>query len=200
MSDPFGSDSLDSLFASAMEAERLHPQKPRMKNAEPETPKKLKTKDYYTLPENWIPGRVVALMHEESRTLIGNFREYTHKREKGCRDLQRIDGPVEAPVAIEYVRGWEVLGDRAPQFQAQTWTSTQEILMPELRLAYLGVSAKTVLLTAFLSFGGIVRVELKEHTRFVSPTGNRLLTLPTGTNVLEVMDLDGKIELRKELL
>lgn len=189
-------ESLDDLFAEAKEvvAERVAA-RISLKAAT----KVIKlNRETYSLPENWERRRGIALIHEESSSLIGNYSEWFHKRIPGCRKLVREDTPI-AIDHTERIKGWEHLGEiKEHLIEAQRWTSERKVLM-ELTLAELGVHAEMVELKVCLSFGGIVRVELMDHTTFSSLDGRTILTIPRGVNVLETMGIDSKVALRKEL-
>lgn len=200
--NPFAPDDLSDLWAEAQKAERLNPQ-PRMVNlgTKPERGDRLKTngRELFQLDEYWEARRGIALIHEESRTLIGNFKEYVHKRVAGCRKLLRTDEPVQIH-ATEFISGWEHLGEEIKlRCDPQIWTDTREVVHPSLVLSALGVHAEVVMLRVMLSFGGIARVELAEPTRFTSPDARTILTLSAGVNVLECMSLEAKVALRQEL-
>lgn len=198
--DPFAPDDLSDLWSDAQRAERLHPQRPRMTAAKPALAKAIAPSVLYTDPQYWEPRRGIALIHEASRTLIGNFQEYVHTRSRGCRKLVRVDEPI-AIHATEFIHGWEHLGaEERIRFEPQVATETREILLPDLILPALGVHATAVLVRVCLHYGGIIRVELTQHTQLVSPDGRMHLTLTAGLNVLECMSLDSKVALRKEMM
>lgn len=186
---------LDSLWAESRRALReAEERKPKLAP----TPK-ASVRETYTLPENWLPGRILALIHEESHSLIGNYQEFSHRTEKGARKLVRLEGPA-VPTGTEIVRGWEHLGaeTKGHLIEAQVWEVEREVVI-DLPLALLGVHASGVPLKVCLRFGAIVRAELKDHTTFSSLDGQMVITLPRGTNVLEVLSLEGKLALREEL-
>lgn len=197
--NPFTPDDLSDLWNETQKAERLHPQRPVMKAAKLSPPKRIDTLALFTDPKNWEARRGIALIHEESRSIIGNFREYVHKSSRGCRKLVRVDEPISIQ-ATEYIHGWEHLGEEEKiRFAPVTSTHTQELVLEDLVLSALGVHATVTSVRAVLSYGGIIRVELLDHTQFTSPDGRVHLTLAAGLNVLEVMSLESKIALRKEL-
>lgn len=200
---PPPTDDLLDLWSETQRAERLHPQKPIIKNAtlpsKREQRASIHGSELYTLPEYWEPRRGIALIHEESRSLIGNFQEYIHRRVAGCRKLVRTDEPV-AITHTEYISGWEHIGEALKmQFEPQVDTEIREVLHPDLILGPLGVHASTVVVRVHLAYGGMTRCELAEPTRFSSLDGRTILTLAGGINVLEVMSIEAKLALRKEL-
>lgn len=191
---------LDDLFADALQAERKFPSR-TVRNAKPEPEKKISTLEKYSLPEFWIAGRKLLLVHEETQTALGAFQEYSHKTEKGARKLVRIEDVVHSISCLEYVRGDGWLGPREEELvcEPQRWAEEREIILPDLLLRSFDVHAEAVAVRVKLSYGGISRVELTDHTTFHSPDGKTALTIAAGTNVYEVMDLDAKVALRKEL-
>lgn len=191
---------LDDLFADAAANIRKEAEHKRrvMRNATVEATKPITVSEKYLLPENWLPGRTLALIHEETKTLLGNFREFNHKTERGARKLERVNEPVVVS-AIEYVSGKQWITQERPIPTPERWTSTRELLLPDLFLQEFNLHAELVEVKVFLAYGGIARVELREHTTFLSPDARTVQTFPAGTNVLEVMGLEAKIELRKEL-
>lgn len=203
--DGTAADPLESLFEEAQAATAaLPPQRKRsprtdaaLRHALNSTAKRMQ--ETYLLEENWERVRGVALVHRESGTLIGNYSEFRHRWVAGCRRLRREHSPILL-ACTEYVTGdcWLEEHFREHLQAAQTWTAKREACL-DLLLPEFGLGAPAVLVTAFLSFGGIVRVELAAHTTFASAGGETFLTLPANTNVLEVMGLDSKLALRAEL-
>lgn len=191
---------LEDLFASA--AQRIRKDEEvkvlRAKNAKPEPVKPVKVSERYLLPENWRPGRAIALIHADTKTLLGNFREFNHKTERGARKLERLSEPVVV-TAVEYVHGKHWITEDRPIPSPERWTAEREVILPLAVLPEFGLSAEAVGLKVCLSFGGIARAELCDHTQFFSPDNRTLQTFPAGTNLLEVLSLESKIELRKEL-
>lgn len=187
--------SLDSLWASAKEAERLHPV---MRPARSEPLKPIHSSEFYTLPENWTRGKGIALVHEESQTLLGVFVEYHHRKERGCSKLVKEDSIVSI-AATKYVSGpqWTFVAKQIPS--PAVATAQREIVMPSLLLAEIGVQADTVPLTVFFLYSGIMRAELSTHTTFHSPDNRTIITFPAGVNIYACMDVNAKVEMRREL-
>jgi len=147
-------------------------------------------------PEQWTRTRGVALVHRESSTLLGNFSEYTHP--SGARRLIREDSLLSVS-ATEYVEGSWWLGEGRVPEERRPWHEQRPAIL-HLFLPELGVHAPACEVTAHLSYGAIARVELVLDTRFAQTTGReQFLDLPAGTNILEVMSLDSKLALRKEI-
>lgn len=185
-------DPLEDLLA---ECEAAGPARKRTKRPEVEAPRTFSSQ--FSDPERWERKRGVALIHAETETLLGNFSEYVHRSVPGARKLIREEAPLLVS-ATERVSGSWWLGDSRKPEPRQAW-HTQRNALIHLHLPSLGVHAPLVEVTAFLSYGGIARVELTSPTRFADDHGQVLLDLPQGTNVLDAMSLDGKIALRGEV-
>lgn len=202
-------DSLESLYGEVKsEIRRIDSRK----NKPHEVLKSLelaeaRLREVYLKEENWKHTRILALVHLPSHTLIGHYSEYTHKFAKGCRKLLREDSPLafdeDTPLSItvEHVEGPQWLSEHFQDrvTRAETWHSTREVILSLVDLAPLGVSAAAVPVLSFLSYGGIAKVELLARTEFFSEDRTIMLELAAGTNILEVMSLDSKLSLRKEL-
>jgi len=148
-------------------------------------------------PDNWTRTRGVALFHEETQSILGNFSEYRHKTVAGCRRLVREEVPMVVS-EIEHVAGdWWIGIDRRPE-PAAPWFEDR-LAMIKLTLPELGVWTPLAEVRAKLQHGAISRAELVNDTLFADPDGRALLTLPAGTNLLPVMDLEGKLLLRREI-
>lgn len=193
-------DPLEDLYTEAL----LYRQtKKRVRGADPALADALdatarRMKEVFSLPENWQRTRGIALVHEESHTLLGNYSEYVHRSVKHCRRLVREHSPI-AVDGTELVKGYWWLGERRPFVDASMkWNVEREALV-DVHLPELGVAHPVTELRVGLYLGGIMRVELAADTQFASPGGEMLLQLPKGTNLLECMSTDSKIALRKEL-
>lgn len=149
----------------------------------------------------WTKGRGIALIHADSESLLGNFVEYLHP--SGARKLVRETWPI-AISAVERVEGsWWLGTERTPE-PRQDWHTKRPVIM-HLHLELLGVHAPAVEMMVHIYYGGIARCELAQTSLFTT-AGNQersmlpsLIELPAGTNVLEVMGLDAKINLRREV-
>jgi len=149
-------------------------------------------------PTKWTRVRGVALIHRDTETLLGNFSEYTHLTIPGCRKLVREESPISVS-HTEYVEGsWWLGQDRKPE-PKQAWHEMREAIL-HIHLEELKVHAPICEVIAHLSYGSIARVELALDTRFAQTEGReQFLDLPSGTNILDCMSLDCKINLRKEI-
>lgn len=144
----------------------------------------------------WVRARGIALIHADSETLLGNFAEFIHP--SGARRLVRETWPI-AISAVERVEGsWWLGAERMPE-KRQEWHDKRPVIM-HLHLEPLGIHAPAVELLVHISYGGIARCELVSTTIFLADTNEtKLVELPAGTNLLDVMDLDAKINLRREV-
>lgn len=210
MSEPksFNEMSLDELFAVARrqaarndaEEKRLAKAKPKRladktdKEDAPVTPQVL-----FLDPQNWERTRGIALIHADTETLLGNFSEYLHRSVPNCRKLVREDSPI-AVTATERVSGGWWLGQHRTFEKPKPWHFTRPAII-HLHLSELRVHSPAAEVTVFLSYGSITRVELAADTLFApeGEGGEYLLTLPKGTNILEVMSRDCKISLREQV-
>lgn len=180
--------SLDELFKEARAAMR------RQKAVDAAKPKAVKSTEptpEVNLHSNWVAQRSLALVHQETSTLLGTFVEYTNKHFPGARRLVREFS--ELPVlSSEYVTGvWG--GPVAPEVQApkRPWNTTRTLTV-DLVLRDLHVSAAKVLVTAYYGEGTLDAVELAEATTFASPPGAipfSLFNLPAQTNVLAELSI-----------
>lgn len=187
--------ALEDLFADAMQ-QKNKTDKHHLRNATPAKacPEPLSG---YLNPDNWTKSHGVALIHRESGTLIGRFSAWYYKREKECRKLVR-ESELLAVTEIRYLSGdfWlegPVLADIKPP---ERWTDekriTKDVVLQELQLVH---PACPLLIK--LAFGHLHRIELTESTLFAGE--GQLLELPAGTNLIEALSLEAKLEIKKEL-
>ena len=180
--------SLDELFKEARAAMR------QQKAADAAKPKAVKSTEptlEVNLHSNWVAQRSLALVHQETSTLLGTFVEYTNKHFPGARRLVREF--TELPVlSSEYVTGvWG--GPIAPEVQApkRPWNCARTVVV-DLVLKDLHVSAAKARVTAYYGEGTLDAVELAEATTFASPPSTvpfSLFNLPAQTNVLAELSI-----------
>lgn len=201
MSDEQSSeDLLDQLVGEAVariKAERkqaLHKKEHKSGGEPPAHPQAL-----YTNPDNWQRGQCVALIHEDTETLLGNFTEYLHKSVAGARRLVRDEACGIPPSKIERVSGSWWLGSTPTPEPRQDW-HTQRIVIVHARLDTLGLHSPACELTIHLSYGtGIERAELTTDTLFAGQSADDLLEFPAGTNILDQLSLETKVKIKSEL-
>lgn len=193
--------SLDDLFAAAMRAKRADDaataKRPAAKKLLPVT-EKVEPSALYTNPDNWQRGRGIALIHDETNTVLGTFVEYTHKTEKATRRLVKEDSPITV-AATERVTGDWWVAEHHEITPPQDHHERRTVILP-LILDKLGVHAPLVEVVAMLSYGMTARVELAEDTMFAQlEAAEGLFFLPAGADILPVMARDCKIHLKLEL-
>lgn len=187
---------LEALFSTAVAGLRQDQKSARTavirKTAEPATKA---TQALYLDPENWTRTTGIALLHEETQTLLGNFSEYLHKSVPGCRRLVREESPI-AVTRTERVEGsWWLFDDRRPE-PARPWHEKRTRFL-HLHLDKMGVHSPACEVNVFLSYGSLERVELAVDTTFAQEDGGpeQLLLLAAGTNILPVLSRDCKTKL-----
>lgn len=153
----------------------------------------LSPRESYENPASWRQGRIIALIHADTETVLGTFQESFHST--GARRLSRIEGPC-AISASERVEGsWWLGAERRPE-PRRDWHEQRRCHV-HLHLDILGLRSPAVEVVVHLAYGGIERVELAEETQFAAE--GTLVWLPAGTNVLPVMSLDSKVATRIEM-
>jgi hypothetical protein len=189
MTQDLSSLSLDDLFKEARQAlgkQRAAAAAPakqrRATNEAPEVP------SHHNLA-NWTKTRGVALIHQETRTVIGNFTEYAHKALPGARRLVR-EVEVLPFTTVEYVTG--VWGERPvePVATPRLWKCRRETQL-DVVLKDMHVAAESVAVVASFGEGVLDRVELSDTVTFHSPftlgVDPSFCILPLGTNILPEM-------------
>lgn len=152
----------------------------------------------YSNPANWRRTRGIALIHQESQSVLGHFSEYVHLTVAGCRKLVRENAAASVSAA-EYVSGDWWLGQSMRPARPDSWHEQRPAILG-IQLPLMQLHAPAVSVVVCLSFGSIARVELAGDTTFSAAEGpETLLMLPKGTDVLQVMALENKITLRKAL-
>lgn len=197
-------DELNSLFKDARREQFRAKEAAAARKAihdgeKPRQPQEALPQELYTKPENWIAGRGIALIHEGTQTLLGNFREYTHATVAGCRKLLLEPTPIQID-AQEHVAGDWWIAEVRSVVKREEWTK-KYLAVLDLHLDKLGVHAPAVSVEAHVAYGGIQRCELTRPYTFAATgeTVGQLLELPAGTNLLPVMSRDSKLNLRKEI-
>lgn len=195
---------LDDLLTRAMA--RQTPKPVRRKREDLITAKQLaeadaRMKARFTDMANWTLTRTVALVHEESNTLLGNFEEYTHNLTTGCRKLVRVNAPAPVPT-IEYVTGdsWlnrpDIDAPKPEEFAAEDeQEAIVDLHMPEMD----NVFAPQVLVRVILHYGSVARVELMQETRFYSKDKRVQVILPEDMDVREGLSLETRVRIKEFL-
>jgi len=180
---------LDELFKQARaalrqekaaDAARIAARKPPKKPAEEEVPD---TQGIYANPANWVRGKGVALIHEETGTLLGNFTEYRHKTVADARRLVR-EAEAAMTYSVEYVLGDWWLASEVKVAPKRAW-KTEMPAEVELNLIKLGVRAPLVRVVACFGEGTLDSVRIENNMTFYRP--GEFIVLPAGTDVLPCM-------------
>lgn len=196
--------TLDDLFAEAAQNIRreqrqanLRPRQAR--RTELPDPALIESAALFTNPDNWISTRALTLIHEETGTVLGNFKEFLHISELNCRKLLRTDEPV-CVAGTEAVAGDWWIAEHHAIADVESWHEKRTLILP-LVLGKLGVHAPLCEVIVHLAYGNTARVELATDTQFAQIEGQpeQLLWLRAGVNVLLVMSQNSKIALRMEL-
>ena len=191
-------DPLEELFLEATltrktkKAPRMSD--PALRHALDATAKKMK--ELYTLPENWERKRGIALIDRETHSLVGNYSEYVHRSIPTTRKLIREHGPIPID-ATEQVSGY--LGEALERrLRGNTWESEHRIVA-DIWLDELMIGMPNAELTVKTRLGVLVRVELSYDAQLASASGNTIMTLPAGTDVLNHLSSDSKAFLRRQV-
>jgi hypothetical protein len=183
MQDNLDQTSLDDLFREARRA--LHGQTVGVAKAKAATP--VTPEDPYH-SSAWVKTRGVALVHEETRTVLGNFTEYTNRFIPGARRLVRelevsevrvveyVTGTWGEPT-VEPVRGTKIIG---------AW----RLCTINVELPCMGVQVRSVELKAYFGDGTLERVELTQDTTFAGLSNEgyfNLICIPAGANIFSQM-------------
>lgn len=151
----------------------------------------------FTNPENWKPGKAVALIHQAKdghKTLLGAFREFIHKSGK-TRKLCRSPEPMPIDCEEVVTGDWWVRREQ-PHFDDHAPHLELRELILDLELGELQVFAKTVAVKVHLRAGWIAKVVLAEQTCFVCPTNRMFIYFPADLDILDGMSFDNKKALR----
>jgi hypothetical protein len=178
---------LDRLFAEARAAMRAEV---KVRKARVPTEREVSAEERLRAElaplENWTPRRSIALVHQETVTLLGTFTEYVHDKAPGARRLVR-DFEAPAPSVTEYVLGqWDLRIPEQPPTRHHIWHQTIPVLM-NCVLGRMHMSGEMVSLSAVFGEGRLDRVELREPAVFTSPRQPECLILPVGTDILPEM-------------
>lgn len=149
---------------------------------------------YFLNPANWTAGKGVAIIHEESQTLLGTMQEFLHV--SGARKLVATQEPI-AVSRTETVSGDWWIGKHHEIASPESWHRSVEVVV-DLQMPCLGVFSPACPVVVHLSHGGIARVCLAVETQFAQDAAapEQLLWLPAGTNVLPMLSQDCKIAVR----
>lgn len=200
--NPKFSDSLEGLLADAMQQARRR--KVTNKAIAKPVPPKEPFRSTFQNPENWRPGKVLAVIHRSAEgklTLLGAFREYVHMKVEGSRKLCRISEPV--PIEGEhFVTGDNWLSPHAailPPSEDNPEGIEDRELQFDLEIPCLQIIAKQAKIRVRLEKGWIRSVKLARQTQFVCLASKIFIFFPPNLDVLEEMGFDNKVALKKRL-
>lgn len=121
---------------------------------------------------------MVALLHEETQTLLGRFQEYLHKTVPDARRLVR-EANLGPATRTETVVGWQLSGFLQAPTPRRHWHKNVETVAD---LSFSEMFAEAAPILACFGEGQLERVELIEDTAFQQ--SEALTFLPAGTNIL----------------
>lgn len=197
MNDPLEALLQEALSQSAKRKVKGLPEKPDRLDRIRES-----FKSVYATPENWNRTCGVALIHRSDdgqKTLLGNFTEFVHKKNRAARKLVREAQPL-AIGKEEFVTGeWWLRAETLARIKDSNHHEVRTAAIERLELSDLQVYAEHVLVRVHLHQSWIARVELAEQTQFVSPLNDQILYLPIEVDILDSMTIEAKMKLREEL-
>jgi len=197
MIDPNLDLELDELFRAARAAQK---QERAKAHAEAEVRRKRKQDPIdapveplgiFVNPDNWIEGRGLALIHRETRLLLGNFRELRHKTVKDARRLVRSLTPIRVDAVEEVDFGLPAQTEAPP---VSTRALVQRIYTGPVALEVPAVSAPSVALCVHYYDHATAKAVLEAPAAFSS--GDELIELPAGVDLLSAMTAESKRVIR----
>lgn len=148
----------------------------------------------YEDPQNWKRTRGIALVHKETQTLLGNYGEFVHKTEEGCRKLVR-EPLVMRVSAVEEVSGDWWLSEPLPErVEPKTrFTARLDVQLPKLHLHAPSCSV----VVSLDDRGHMTHVRLALYTTFaqIDPEVAQLVFFRAGTELRKEMSRECKAEL-----
>jgi hypothetical protein len=189
MTDP-SMMSLDELFAEARQAAKAERTLAFKRKAKDPVEPAAIPQTLYTDPENWTRTRGLALIHAESKALLGNFWEWRHKSVKDARRLVRSAEPIPVVGAEEIDINF---AGAVPPPRGER-VETTRIIRLDLVLEAPAVRAAAVLVCVHYYDGWTAKVVLVEDTTLAE--GEEILLLPGGVDVLPALGREMKVQLR----
>lgn len=186
------SDSLDLELEDLFRAARAAQKQERAKaHAEAEIRRKRKMDPVeppieplgiFVNPGNWIEGRGLALIHRETRLLLGNFRELRHKTVRDARRLVRSLTPIHIDAVEEVDFGLPAEAALPP---ISSRALVQRIYTGPVALEAPAVSCPSAVLCIHYYDKATAKAVLEQPTSFSS--GDELVELPAGVDILSAM-------------
>lgn len=197
VSDEMDLDSLDALFADAKAHLRDKAAAAAKRPKNDGGVARIEPSALFSNPANWYPARSIALIHKDSNTLLGHFRELLHRTVPEARRLVREDSPALLE-AVEYVTGtWGWLEPKPLDHQDSTIIETE--LSLEISIGLPAAHFACARIKVVTQMAGILRVELLVATQFVAEHEASFLTLPAGINLLATLTTASKQAIREAL-
>jgi len=194
-------DSLDELYRQARIAVRAEEAAKRAAKKKGLTVEANEDKiGLYKNPANWKATRGIALIHEETKTLLGNFTEYRHRTDPSARRLVKESPMLPLQAGVEYVSGsWWLPPDETPK-PRRAWQTKLEATLT-ISLYTLRVYAPEIEVIAHFGVGQLDRVELTQETLFAQTPGTaaQMIYLAAGTNILPLMSQESIRVLKLQL-
>lgn len=198
MTDPLDLE-LEDLFRAARAAQK---QERAKAHAEAEMRRKRKMDPVeapieplgiFVNPDNWTEGRGLALIHRETRLLLGNFRELKHKTVKDARRLVRSSSPIRIDAVEEVDFGLPAETSLPP---ISSRAVVQRIYSGPISLETPAVSCHEALLCVHYYDKATAKAVLERAATFSS--GDEIVELPAGVDLLSAMTLESKRAIRWE--
>lgn len=142
-------------------------------------------------PDNWIEGRGLALIHRETRLLLGNFRELRHKTVKDARRLVRSLTPIHIDAVEEVDFG---LPAETPLPPISSRALVQRIWTGPVALDLPAISCPSVTLCVHYYDHATAKAVLEVPATFAS--SDEIVKLPAGVDLLSAMSHSSKRALR----
>ena len=182
--------SLDELFAEARKTMREEAPSIKLPPAKTSSDYAAPPSELFTNEANWHPLRIVALIHEDSDTFLGNFQEFEHNTVLDARKMKRLTHSIGAQHSeLIYVSGPGYLEFRKPESNTFAPDLTR-LSCATLELDSPPVAALSAGVWVHRSAGGIIKIQLEHKTTFYSK--EVLLDLPAGTDILPSLSLASK--------
>ena len=142
----------------------------------------------YTNPANWKAGRCLALIHEETSTLLGLFTELLHITVADCRRLIQAT-PNSTVQGVEYVKGSGWLAP-LPALPPTILTRTVEKVLP-ITLTFDFACLDACAVMAVVTASALISVRLAQAATFTSSNSEALI-LPANTDIWPLMAVETK--------
>lgn len=187
---------LDELFKAARAAQKAERAKAhelaakRKANKAPIEPP-IEPLGIFVNPDNWREGRLLGLVHRDTKLFLGKFREMLHKSVGDARRLVRTDSPGSVEGVEEVDFG---LPPNQQPLPASNRAVTQRIIEGPVHLANPPVSVLRAMLCVHYYDGATAKAVLVEPATFAS--GDEICQLPAGVDLLSALSRETKQAIR----